>query len=174
MLFRSLRRSIGCERQETRGRNFVAVNNDCVPELVAMAADSVDMICSSIPFSDHYEYSPSYNDFGNNNGDEGFFEQFSYLVPELYRVLKPGRIAAIHTKDRIEYGKMTGRGMYTVRPFSDKTVQAFVKHGWVYMGRIVIDTDVVRENAQTYRLGWTENSKDSTKKIGRASCRERV
>src|SRR5690606_30127055 len=47
--------------------------------------------------------------------------------------------------------------------FSDKTVSAFKKHGFIYMGRIVIDTDVVRENSQTYRLGHTENSKDSTK-----------
>ena len=53
--------------------------------------------------------------------------------------------------------------MYSVNEFSDKTVAAFKRHGWLYMGRIVIDTDVVRENAQTYRLGHTENSKDSTK-----------
>jgi hypothetical protein len=40
---------------------------------------------------------------------------------------------------------------------------AFVKHGFNFLGRITIDTDVVRENAQTYRLGWSENAKDSTK-----------
>lgn len=159
---RILTRSLGCERQVAAGKNYEAIHNDCVPETIEMADNSVDMICTSIPFSDHYEYSPSFNDFGHNNGDEGFFEQFNFLVPELLRITKPGRIAAIHTKDRIEYGNMTGKGMYSVRPFSDKTVAAFTDHGWVYMGRIVIDTDVVRENAQTYRLGWTNNSKDST------------
>lgn len=61
------------------------------------------------------------------------------------------------------FGNMTGLGMYSVNPFSDKTIQAFTKHGFVFMGRICIDTDVVRENAQTYRLGWSENAKDSTK-----------
>ena len=159
----NLARSLGCDRQQEQGKRWTAINNDCVPEVMSMETDFVDMILTSIPFSDHYEYSPSYNDFGHNKGDDGFFAQFDYLVPELHRILRPGRIAAIHTKDRIEYGKMTGNGMYSVRPFSDKTVASFLKHGWIYMGRIVIDTDVVRENAQTYRLGWTENGKDSTK-----------
>lgn len=168
-LGRKLARTVGCERQEAKGRSWTAINNDCVPEVLAMKDDSIDCIITSIPFSDHYEYSPSFNDFGHNHGDEGFFQQFDFLVPELYRVMKPGRIACIHTKDRIEYGKMTGNGMYSVREFSDKTVAAFKRHGWIYMGRIVIDTDVVRENAQTYRLGWTENSKDSCK-MGVGSC----
>ena len=127
-----------------------------------MESESIDHIVTSIPFSDHYEYSPNYADFGHNDGDDGFFAQFDYLVPELYRVTKPGRVAAIHTKDRITYGVMNGHSMYAVNEFSDKTVTAFKRHGWVFMGRIVIDTDVVRENSQTYRLGHSRNKKDST------------
>ena len=156
-------RTLGTKRAEVTGKTYRAIHNDCVEELKNFESDSIDEIVTSIPFSDHYEYSPSINDFGHNNGDEGFFKQFDFLVPELLRVLKPGRIAAIHTKDRIQYGKMTGHGMYTVNAFSDKTVQAFQKHGFLYMGRITIDTDVVRENAQSYRLGWSENAEDSTK-----------
>ena len=53
--------------------------------------------------------------------------------------------------------------MPTVDPFSDMTVMHFTKHGFRYMGRIVVLTDVVRENNQTYRLGWTEQCKDGTK-----------
>jgi DNA modification methylase len=152
----------GVERQESRGKMFRAINNDCVQELMSFPDDCIDEIVTSIPFSDHYEYSPNYNDFGHNQGDDGFFKQFDFLVPQLLRVTKPGRVACIHTKDRIEYGVMTGRGMYSVNEFSDKTVAAFKKAGWVYMGRIVIDTDVVRENAQTYRLGHSRNAEDST------------
>jgi len=156
-------RTMGVKRQEVSGKTYRAIHADCVEEIQRFEDESVDMICTSIPFSDHYEYSPSVNDFGYNQGDAGFFGQFEFLVPELKRVLKPGRIAAIHTKDRIQYGNMTGNGMYSVNPFSDKTVQAFQKDGWIYMGRITIDTDVVRENAQSYRLGWSENAEDSTK-----------
>ena len=86
-----------------------------------------------------------------------------FLTPELLRILKPGRIAAIHVKDRILFGNATGDGMPTVDPFSDMTVMHFTKHGFRYMGRIVVLTDVVRENNQTYRLGWTEQCKDGTK-----------
>ena len=164
-----LKRNSGVERQEHAGQSFVAINNDCVEELQSFDDDSVDQIVTSIPFSDHYEYSPNYNDFGHNKGDDGFFAQFDFLVPELYRVLKPGRMACIHTKDRIEYGVMSGNGMYSVNEFSDKTVTAFKKHGWIYAGRIAIDTDVVRENAQTYRLGHSRNSEDATV-MGVGSC----
>lgn len=158
-----LTRTLGCDRNEIKGENFTCANNDCVVETMRMEADSVDEVITSIPFSDHYEYSPSYNDFGHNQGDDPFFDQMDFLIPQLYRVLKPGRMACIHTKDRIVYGSVSGLGMYSVNEFSDKTVAAFKKHGFVFCGRIPIDTDVVRENAQTYRLGWTENAKDSTK-----------
>jgi hypothetical protein len=87
-----------------------------------------------------------------------------FLIPEMYRTLQPGRNCIVHVKDRILYGYQNGFGMYSVNPFSDKTVAAFMKHGFVFMGRRTIKTDVVRENAQTYRLGWTEVCKDSTNK----------
>ena len=72
----------------------------------------------------------------------------NFLTPELLRVLKPGRVAAIHVKDRILFGNATGTGMPTVDPFSDMTVFHFIKHKFQYMGRITIETDVVRENNQ--------------------------
>jgi DNA modification methylase len=156
-------RTLGCERAEVKSDNFKCVRNDCVLEMEAMEENSVDMICTSIPFGNQYEYSPSFNDFGHNTGDDPFFEQMGHLVPNLLRVLRPGRIAAIHVKDRILFGNVTGFGGPTVNPFSDKTTAAFTKHGFVLLARITIDTDVVRENNQTYRLGWSENAKDGTK-----------
>jgi DNA modification methylase len=162
-LVSKLNRSIHDNRHEVAGESFRAIHNDCVVELASHEDQSVHQIVTSIPFGNHYEYSPSYNDFGHNPGDEEFFKQMDFLIPELWRVLVDGRMACIHVKDRLMYGNVTGVGMYHVNPFSDLTVQAFRKHGFVYCGRIAIDTDVVRENAQTYRLGWTENAKDSTK-----------
>lgn len=158
-----LRRSIGCNRVVEEGKHFTAVNNDCVEECQQMEDNSVDLICSSIPFSNHYEYSANYNDFGHNTNNEKFFEQMDFLTDELLRILKPGRVAAIHVKDRILFGNVTGTGMPTVDPFSDETVFHFRKHGFQFFGRITIETDVVRENNQTYRLGWTECCKDQTK-----------
>jgi DNA modification methylase len=158
-----MQRSIGVLRQEVKGGLFTAVNNDNVPEMAAMASNSVDLIVTSVPFSDHYEYTESFNDFGHNDGDKGFFEQMDFLTPEIIRALKPGRLYCVHAKDRIVYGSVSGDGMYTVNPFSDKCVAHLIRHGLRYCGRITVVTDVVRENNQTYRLGWTENSKDGTK-----------
>ena len=86
-----------------------------------------------------------------------------YLTPELYRVLKPGRIYACHTKDRINFGNVTGSGIPTVQPFHAEVINHGIKHGFDYMGMITVITDVVRENNQTYRLGWSEQCKDGTK-----------
>jgi DNA modification methylase len=158
-----LTRTMGCNRVEVSGETFRAIHNDCVEELATWPENSVDQIVTSIPFGNQYEYSPSYNDFGHNPDNAAFFEQMEFLVPNLLRVLKPGRVACIHVKDRIRFGNVTGLGMPTVDRFSDKTADLFEKHGFVFFGRISIDTDVVRENNQTYRLGWSENAKDSTK-----------
>lgn len=122
-----------------------------------------DMILTSIPFGNHYEYSVKTNDLGHNPSDNSFWNQMDFMTPNLLKLLKPGRIAAIHVKDRILYGHQTPHGFMEVAPFSDETVMHFRKHGFMYMGRITIVTDVVRENNSTYRLGWSEQCKDSTK-----------
>lgn len=158
-----LTRTLGCERAEVKSKLFTAIRNDCVLEAQAMPENSVDLICTSIPFGNQYEYSPSFNDFGHNQNNDAFFKQMDFLCPELLRVLRPGRIAAIHVKDRIRFGNVTGDGFPIVDPFSDHTVTAFTRAGFRLMARITIDTDVVRENNQTYRLGWSENAKDSSK-----------
>ena len=158
-----LARTIGIGRAEYKGKRFVSVLNDSVLELAGMADNSVDLIHTSIPFSNHYEYTSSYNDFGHNRDNDAFFEQMDFLSPEMLRVLKPGRVAAIHCKDRIQFGNATGTGMPTVDPFHASCIFHYLKHGFQFMGQIIVLTDVVRENNQTYRLGWTEQCKDGSK-----------
>lgn len=156
-------RSIGVEHMEVTGQRFKAIHGDCVEETAKMAENSVDMILTSIPFSNHYEYTPSYNDFGHNENTERFFEQMDYLSPELLRILRPGRVFACHVKDRVLFGNATGTGMPTMEPFHALCIEHYMKHGFQYFGMITVVTDVVRENNQTYRLGWTEQCKDGTK-----------
>ncbi|RLK53403.1 DNA methylase [Stenotrophomonas rhizophila] len=158
-----LTRSIGIDRIEASGEGWVVANNDCVQEARGMEDNSVDLIVTSIPFANHYEYSPSYNDFGHTDDNAHFWAQMDHLSKELLRVLKPGRIAAIHVKDRIQFGAVTGAGVPTVSPFHAEAIFHYRSHGFDYMGLITIVTDVVRENNQTYRLGWSEQCKDGTK-----------
>ena len=158
-----LERKMGIERVEVKGNRFEAINNDNVPETKSMEKDSVGMIMTSVPFSSQYEYSPNYADYGHSESNEEFFKQMDYLTPELFRVLQPGRIAAIHVKDRIIPGGLNGLGFQTVYPFHKDCIDHYTKHGFGYMGMKTIVTDVVRENNQTYRLGWTEQCKDGSK-----------
>lgn len=105
----------------------------------------------------------SYHDMGHNDGNDAFFEQLSFLTAELLRILKPGRICAVHVKDRIRFSYQNGAGFSSMSDFSRDTSLHFEKHGFHILGKHFITTDVVRENNQTYRLGWTENCKDGTK-----------
>lgn len=138
-------------------------NNDTVVTHQQMEDNSTDMILTSIPFGDHYEYSDNYNDMGHNNGNDEFFKQMDFLTPNLLRTLKPGRIAAIHVKDRIRYSYQNGTSFTSISDFSGQTVAHFQKHGFYLIGKITVTTDVVRENNQTYRLGWSEQCKDASK-----------
>ena len=156
-------RSIGVDRVEVKGDGWTAIHNDCIEETKRMADDSVDEIVTSIPFSNHYEYTASYNDFGHNEDTTRFFEQMDYLSPELLRILKPGRVFACHVKDRVLFGNATGTGMPTIEPFHALCIEHYMRHGFQYFGMITVVTDVVRENNQTYRLGWTEQCKDGSK-----------
>lgn len=158
-----LERKMGVKTVRVNGKNYTAVHDDCVEETRRMESDSVDLIHTSIPFGNHYEYSANYNDFGHNQNTERFFEQMDYLTPELLRVLKPGRVAAVHVKDRVLFGNATGTGMPTIEPFHALCIEHYMKYGFQYFGMITVVTDVVRENNQTYRLGWTEQCKDGSK-----------
>lgn len=158
-----LKRKMGVERVKVEGKHYTAVHDDCVEETRRMADNSIDLIHTSIPFGNHYEYSANYNDFGHNQDTEKFFEQMDFLTPELLRILKPGRDMAIHVKDRVLFGNVTGTGMPTIEPFHALCISHYMKHGFLYFGMITVVTDVVRENNQTYRLGWTEQCKDGSK-----------
>lgn len=161
-LAREMTRAMGVERIEVVGANHRLVNNDCIEEARRMESNSVGLILTSIPFSSQYEYSPNYADFGHTDNNAHFFRQMDFLTPELKRVLQPGRLAAIHVKDRIVPMGMTGAGSPTAYRFHSKVGDHFEKHGFAYLGMKTIVTDVVRENAQTYRLGWSAQCRDGS------------
>lgn len=159
----ALLRAMGVERIEAKGRDYKVVHNDCVKEAKSMAANSVQLVVTSIPFSTQYEYSPNFADFGHTDDDAHFWQQMGYLIPELFRVLEPGRIAAIHVKDRIIPGGINGLGFQTLSTLHCDCIAQFQRFGFAYLGMKTIVTDVVRENNQTYRLGWTEQCKDGSR-----------
>jgi DNA modification methylase len=158
-----MKRQIFKNRRSAQIAGAKVYNEDTIVIHEELPDNYSDMILTSIPFGDHYEYSDNYNDLGHNNGNDEFFKQMDFLTPNLLRTLKPGKVAAIHVKDRIRYSYQNGTSFTTIDDFSGKTVAHFVKHGFYLVGKITVTTDVVRENNQTYRLGWSEQCKDATK-----------
>ncbi len=159
----TLARTIGVKRRVVKGERFEVAHNDAVLEAHERPDNSVDLIVTSIPFANHYEYTPSFNDFGHTDGNEHFWKQMDFLTPELVRILKPGRIACIHVKDRVLFQSASGLGAPSMDYFHEEAAFHLRRHGLIKMAAIVVTTDVVRENNQNYRLGYSEMRKDGTK-----------
>lgn len=160
---KALTRSMGVERQERSGHGWKLALNDSVVECATAPENSVHLIVTSIPFATQYEYSPSFNDFGHTDDNDHFWRQMDYLTPGMFRMLSPGRDMVIHVKDRIVPGGVSGLGFQTLHPFHAEAIYHYQRHGFAFLGMKTVTTDVVRENNQTYRLGWTEQCKDGSR-----------
>jgi hypothetical protein len=116
-----------------------------------MPDSSIHFSVFSPPFSGLYIYSDAIQDMGNCADDAEFFQHFSYLIPELYRVTIPGRLAAIHCKQLVNY---KGRdGMAGLRDFRGDIIRAFTAHGWAYHSEVCIWKDPVIEMQRTKAHG---------------------
>lgn len=78
------------------GRNWAMYNMDCVEGLRALPDNSADYFIFSPPFANLYTYSASDRDMGNCRDEREFYEHFQFLIPEIMRVLKPGRNVSFH------------------------------------------------------------------------------
>jgi DNA modification methylase len=156
-----LTRAMGVERCSYSGAGWtIALNDSIIEARDHLTPESIGLIVTSIPFGNHYEYSPNYADMGHTDDNAHFWWGNDYLTPSLYKALKPGRILAVHVKDRQLFGSVTGAGVYTVSPFHAEAIAHYTGHGFDYFGMITVTTDVVRENNQTYRLGYAKMLQD--------------
>ena len=78
---------------------FAIYNSDCMHVLPTLDNDSIDFSVYSPPFAGLYNYSSSENDFSNCETKDQFLQQYEYLIKEVARVTKPGRITAVHCTD---------------------------------------------------------------------------
>jgi len=124
---------------------------DVVANIGKIADDSVGYTVFSPPFASLYTYTANDRDMGNCRDDDEFFEHFDFLVSELYRVTKPGRLLSFHcmllpsTKIR--------DGYIGLRDFRGDLIRAFVKHGWIHHSEVVIWKDPVTAMQRTKALG---------------------
>ena len=131
--------------------NYHLMRGDCVARSKELSDNAADLVIFSPPFSELYTYSSHVEDMGNSTDYEQFEEHFKFLIPELKRVLKPGRICAIHCMDLpIQKGK---EGYIGLRDFSGMLIKWFQDCGFVYHSRVTIWKDPVIEMQRTKALG---------------------
>src|SRR5687768_12148887 len=96
--------------------NTILINGDCVEQIANVKTESIGLSVFSPPFADLYTYSDDYRDMGNSKDYQEFEQHFSFLVPELYRIMMQGRNVAVHCMDLpVQKGK---EGYIGLRDFS--------------------------------------------------------
>lgn len=141
---------------------YALYNGDCVEVTAQMPSDSVDFEIFSPPFANLYIYSDDLRDMGNCKNEEEFFKSFDYLIPDLYRVLKNGRLCAVHCKQLARY--KTSHGASGWYDFRGDIIRHFEKAGFVYHSEVVIWTDPVLEmqKTKTQRLLYCQLQRDAS------------
>lgn len=125
------------ETDVATGNRWALYLGDAVEQLQHIADDSVGLTVTSPPFPGMYAYTNSPRDMGNCQGIDQLIEQFSYLMPALYRVTMPGRTCAIHLTQMVAFKGVDG--FIGMRDFRGRVIEEMTKHGWVYYGEVTID-----------------------------------
>lgn len=150
------------EKREEINEFYHFINGDSVEEIKSIPSNSIDLSIFSPPFSTLFTYSNNLRDLGNCESDDEFFEQNQFLLDELYRIIKPGRLVCVHTKDLARYKGGDGfSGMYD---FTGDYHRAMERAGFKYHSKVTIWTDPVLEmqRTKTQRLLYKQLRKDSS------------
>ena len=141
---------------------YTGYRGDVVETIKQVKTDSADMQIFSPPFFSLYTYSPSSRDIGNNGNDSEFWEHFSFLIPELLRVLKPGRVCAVHCMD--VPSTLVNDGVIGTKDLRGAIIQEFTKYGFIWDGCAVIPKNPQAQSIRTRSKGltFTQFEKDST------------
>lgn len=139
------------KNKEIKTDNYHILNGDCVQESKKLNKNSADLVVFSPPFAELYVYSDKSEDMGNVSDYKQFEQHFKYLIPELKRVLKSGRICAVHCMDLpIQKGK---EGFIGLRDFSGMLIDWFTSEGFIYHAKTTIWKNPVTEMQRTKALG---------------------
>lgn len=150
------------EIPSVQGKGYCLYNGDCVEVTRQMPDDSVDFMVFSPPFANLYIYSDDLRDMGNCKDTTEFFEQYGYLSEQLYRLLKPGRLMAVHCKNIVRYRGRDGVAGWT--DFRGDLIRHYEKYGFTYHSEVVIWTDPVLEmqKTKTQRLLYCQLRRDAS------------
>ena len=140
---------------------FSLYNGDSVEVLKGIPDNSIHYSIFSPPFASLYTYSNSDRDMGNSKTDDEFYEHFTFLVKELYRVTMPGRLLSFHCMN-LPTSKVRD-GVIGIKDFRGLLIRIFTDAGWIYHSEVCIWKNPVTAMQRTKALGllWKQLKKDS-------------
>jgi len=153
------------ETQEEKGDGFHITLGDCVTGVAAMPDESADFTIFSPPFASLYTYSNSPNDMGNCTSDEDFAKHFAFLVKDLFRVTRTGRLVSFHCMNLPS--TIQRDGFIGIKDFRGELIKMFQDVGFIFHSEVVIWKDPVTAMQRTKALGLLH------KQIKKDSCMSR-
>lgn len=129
-------------KQQVINENYAIYNSDCMYVINGIESNTIDLSVYSPPFAGLYNYSSHENDFSNCESKEQFLQQYEFLISEISRVTKPGRISAVHVTD---VHTNTGR----LWDFPGEVIRLHEKHGFEYHNRITIWKEPLKVRMRT-------------------------
>lgn len=129
-------------KEQIHTENYSIYNSDCMEVLPTLPENSIDLVIYSPPFAGLYNYSSSERDFSNCESKEQFLEMYDFLVKELSRVTKPGRINAVHCTDVFD-------NSCRLWDFPNEIIKIYEKYGFEYRNRITIWKEPLKVRMRT-------------------------
>ncbi len=175
------------DTNEASGDGWRFMLGDSVERMKELADDSMDLSVFSPPFQSLYTYSPTERDLGNSRDKGAFFTHFGYIIRDLLRITKPGRLAAVHVQQLT--ATLQNDGFIGMKDFRGDVIRAFSEpralpdcpicsgtgivpdtnqpckcvQGWIYNGEVCIDKDPQAQAIRTHSKGllFVQLRKDS-------------
>lgn len=148
---------------EAHGPQWSMYLGDACEWLPKLADESVDLTCYSPPFQSLYVYSATPRDLGNSATREEFFEHYGYVIRELFRLTKLGRLSCVHTAD-VATTKAT-HGVTGIYDFPGDVIRAHIAEGWTYFGRVAVNKNpqAQAQRTKSQALLFVTKNKDSSR-----------
>lgn len=150
------------KEDDRRGNGWTAMMGDSCERLKELATDSIDMSVYSPPFADLYTYTASDRDLGNSRGWDEFFGHYRFIIQEVLRVTKPGRLTCVHTSDIPAIAQKDG--YIGVKDFPGAVIRAYEQEGWIFTGRCFVQKNPQAQaiRVKSKALLFVQMRKDST------------
>ena len=147
-------------KDQLHTEKYSIYNGDCMDVITNLPDNSVDFSVYSPPFAGLYVYSSDKRDMSNNESPEEFLKHYEFLIEQMSRVMKAGRICAVHCTDVI-----TQTTKHNLWDFPHEIIKLHLKHGFTYNNRITIWKEPLEVRMRTMVQSLTHKNivEDSTR-----------